>query len=205
MKKKHKWTSEQIEYLSSIYAGRSRQDSTDMFNAKYNTDLSFRAVGEQMRRHGVRNYMEGHKSRLAKGHTPWNKGIPFSPAGSEKGWFKPNQKPFNNRQVGDERFEQGYWWVKVDDNGKWALKHREVWKNHYGVVLEGSESILFKDGDSSNLDIDNLFCVPRHVVRLVSQDDMKQDDPQLNYLIHKAFEVESKARTMQRKLKKGEN
>lgn len=56
--------------------------------------------------------------------------------------------------IGYERIDSlGYVMVKLADN-KWKLKHREVWKAHYGKYP--TQPIEFIDGTRTNCDISNL-------------------------------------------------
>lgn len=69
------------------------------------------------------------------------------------------------RPVGSERKDyDGFYKVKVgvDESGKpiWKRKHIVIWEEANGPIPEGYV-IMFKDGDRSNLDLDNLVCVPR--------------------------------------------
>lgn len=203
MRKLFRWTDENIEFLTSIYHGRTRQESTNLFNDKFGTAVSVRSVGEQMRRRGIRNGMQGYASRFSNGQKAWNKGIEHRPHGSEKGWFKKGEMSKKVVPVGHERWEQGWVWMKIAMPSEWVLKHRYLYEQHHNVKLEKNQVVLFKDEDRSNFDIDNLFMTDLSVSRSVSVQGLKKDDPQLNYLMHKVVEVEIKTKRMEKKQKEG--
>ena len=67
------------------------------------------------------------------------------------------------KNIGSERWDDGYWWVKVNDsrNGKrknWKQKHRYIWEQYYGAIPKGHR-VIFLDGNKNNFDINNLACV----------------------------------------------
>lgn len=83
----------------------------------------------------------------------------------------PGKFAFKWRQlpIGTERIFEGYTWVKVSNNiGRrgshdayklnWKLKHQIVWEDHHGRIPDGCQ-IIFLDGDKSNFNIDNLYCI----------------------------------------------
>jgi len=53
--KSHRYTLEQIKYLKKIYKGRPVQETTDMFNKKFRTKLSYDNLRCFAQRHGMKN------------------------------------------------------------------------------------------------------------------------------------------------------
>lgn len=80
----------------------------------------------------------------------------------KKTMFKKGQKPQNYQKVGTERLNKdGYIAVKVADPDVWKLKHRLVWEQHNGPIPKG-HNIQFKDKNTKNCDITNLYIISRH-------------------------------------------
>ncbi len=110
-------------------------------------------------------YTPPRRGCFEKGQQPWNKGIPFSPPGSEKGRFKPGQKPHTWQPIGSEReTKEGYLQRKMTDTGcpphDWVEVQRIVWEEHFGPIPDG-HVVLFKDGDKRNFDHQNLELISR--------------------------------------------
>ncbi len=111
------------------------------------------------------DYVPPRRGCFEKGQKPWNKGIPFNPSGSEKGRFKPGQKPHTWQPVGSERVtKEGYLQRKMTDTGypphDWVEVQRIVWEEHFGPIPDG-HVVLFKDGDKRNFDPANLELITR--------------------------------------------
>lgn len=85
------------------------------------------------------------------------------------------------KNIGSERWDNGYWWVKVNDsqNGKrknWKQKHRYIWEQYYGKIPP-RHRVIFLDEDKNNFDINNLACVPIEFQTPLSK--MKDTSPNL--------------------------
>lgn len=111
------------------------------------------------------------KGHFKKGLTPHNKGKKWEDYMSEesierakKGQFKKGQLPHNTKPEGYERFDKdGYTLVKTE--GKFVLKHRKIWEEHYGKIPKGY-IVVFKDNNRQNFDIENLECITNYEIRL---------------------------------------
>lgn len=107
----------------------------------------------------------GKAHRFPKGLTPWNKGKPHSPPGSEAGRFKPGNKPQTWVPVGTERVtKDGIRERKVADTREkavdWRPVHALLWEEHHGPVPDGY-FVVFENRDQSDIRIDNLLLVDR--------------------------------------------
>jgi len=107
----------------------------------------------------------GMASRYQPGHLPWNKGKKMSSetyAKTAPTMFKPGHKPINTREpdANSVRVSKGtaYHYTKVADSN-WQLTHRLMWQRAYGPIPK-YHVIRFKDGNTLNLDIQNLECIP---------------------------------------------
>jgi len=110
-------------------------------------------------------YTPPRRGCFEKGQQPWNKGIPFSPPGSEKGRFKPGQKPHTWQPIGSEReTKEGYLQRKMTDTGypphDWVEVQRIEWEKHFGPIPDG-HVVLFRDGDKRNFEPANLELISR--------------------------------------------
>jgi len=102
-----------------------------------------------------------------KGCIPWNKGVPT------------NIKPANIMSVGSKRVNvYGFTLIKILKTGDWAKdwvhEHRNLWELENGPVPKNCV-IMFKDGDKSNITIDNLKLVTRQDVTIANLPKELQD------------------------------
>ena len=74
--------------------------------------------------------------------------------------FKKGNIPSNHREVGEERTKDGYIEIKVAEPNKWELKHRVIYKKHFGEIPKGY-NIMFADKNKRNFNIDNLILVSK--------------------------------------------
>lgn len=99
-------------------------------------------------------------TRFKKGCIPHNKGIKMSSKWYEKAkhtFFKKGNVPANIKYDGHERIQvDGYTSIRV--NGKYVYKNRYLYEKSGNVIPDGYK-VVFKDGDKSNFDLDNLECI----------------------------------------------
>lgn len=122
-----------------------------------------RTASETMLRMGPR------PGQFEKGLVPWNKGR--GGYSVKTGWmhFKPGNKPPTWVPVGTERWTSPpksnpgaarYLKRKVADPNVWRFAHHIAWEQHHGPIPNGG-IVVFLDGDTANLAIDNLHCIDR--------------------------------------------
>lgn len=175
------FTDEQEQFLRENYKGLGNQALTDLMNETFGMSLIIGQIKAFKSRHKLDSGLTG---RFEKGQTSWNKGRKgWCPPGSEKGWFKKGNSPWNERQLGDERLEKGgYTYVKVEQKGtqwvRWRFKHRVIWEEHHGAIPEG-HVVVFKDQDKTNFDIDNLELVKREEMALMNKHNLFTHDQEL--------------------------
>ena len=106
------------------------------------------------------------KNLFKKGNVPPQKGKKgWNPPGSEKGWFKKGEKSLNWKPVGSERTNvDGYRERKVAETGyppkDWRPVHQLIWLEAGREIPKG-HLVVFRDGDKTNLVLDNLECISR--------------------------------------------
>lgn len=164
-----RYTSDEKEFLKKIIPGNSHRDIAALFNGRFTSGITLDQVKSFIKNNDLNT---GRTGRFVKGQVSWNKGKTwdeFMPADSQERsrstTFKNGNLPANHREIGDERISKdGYIEVKVamfrqrKANDCWVMKHRLIWEEANGPVPDGHK-VVFKDGDKTNLDVDNLMLV----------------------------------------------
>lgn len=168
---KHIWTPEEDAVLRERYAESDTHELARQLGTSYNSTyqrankLGLYKTHEFLSRtsSGPQN---GMSSRFKKGVTPFNKGMKEWQFRSKESiakcaatQFKPGQTPHNIYPIGFESVHaDGYTWVKLAEG--MVQKHVYLWQQHNGPIPEGM-MVVFRDGDKSNFDIDNLQLMNR--------------------------------------------
>lgn len=154
-----KYTDEMKQFILDNYKGRYNQELADLFNQKFNTNITSRTIKSYKANNKLNSGLTG---KFRKGQTPHNKGKKMPKEVYEKvkhTMFAKGNVPPNHRPVGSERISKdGYIEVKVAEPNKWRLKQRVVYEEAKGKISEGCP-IIFLDGNKRNFDIDNLRCI----------------------------------------------
>lgn len=155
MKKIHKYTNEQSQFIVNNAKGLGNEELKNIFNIQFNLELTKEQIKGFKSNHHVSSGLDG---RFKKGDIsiPWNKGT--------KGLTKSNKTSFkegniiNCKPIGTERIDNkdGYLYIKTEQPNKWQLKHRVIWEKAYGKIPKG-DKLVFKDGNRQNIDLDNLI------------------------------------------------
>ena len=175
----HIWTDDEKKYLAEIAYGKSREQIAELMSEKFGFPFTKGQIAGALSRNNISTGLTG---RFEKGNVPYNKGTKGL-SKSNSGSFKKGHKPRNWRPIGSERVNvDGYVEIKVKDDGhfkdRWALKHRVIYEKHHGAIPKGS-TVIFGDGDKSNLSIDNLILVTRSQLARLNQNHLIQDDVEL--------------------------
>ena len=149
------------QFILDNYKGRYNQELADLFNQKFNTNITSRTIKSYKANNKLNSGLTG---KFRKGQTPHNKGKKMPKEVYEKvkhTMFAKGNVPPNHRPDGSERISKdGYIEVKVAEPNKWRLKQRVVYEETKGKIPEGCP-IIFLDGNKRNFDIDNLRCITR--------------------------------------------
>ena len=78
--------------------------------------------------------------------------------------YKTGHKPWqtkSNGAISVRKDKNGhiYKYIRISES-RWEMLSRHVWKKHHGAIPAG-HNIQFKDGDSLNCDISNLYLISR--------------------------------------------
>lgn len=183
---------EQIEYIKEHYL------DTPVKRIALEIGRSSCYVYAEMKRQDLAIPKEIMKDRkragqFKKGQEPPNKGKKqhefMSPEAIEKTKatrFQKGNRPHNTRAdfALSIRKSKGrpYYWIRVALS-KWVLLHRYLWELHYGEIEKGM-NIQFKDGDSLNCNIENLYAIDRKYQLTVNNKGGKKLPYETKALIH---------------------
>jgi hypothetical protein len=204
MKKKqwaprHRYTSEEKEFLKKIVKGRSYKEITTLFNECFGADLTFSQIEGAMDYLGLHNGKHRH-------YTPDN--IQFLKENITGRCYAELTKLFNehfgltvsqkkithicdfyglynrrkdaqNRPIGSERLNRnGYVDVKIAFPSVWKPKHYVVWEKEYGKIPNGY-MLMFADSNRSNCSLDNLLQVSYQELSRMNRFGLISSDPEL--------------------------
>lgn len=133
------WSDEYDEWLKANIDSHSRKSLTDAFNEHFNTHMNEDSIKVRCNKKlGLR--FSDNKERLSKlkseGHAP----------------------------VGNVIItKQGYCLIKGEDN-KYHSAGKYLYEREHGNIPKGAQ-IVFLDGDTKNLSLDNIYCVSGKVAR----------------------------------------
>ena len=174
-KPQHKWSQEEKQYLASIVKGKTYKELVTLMNEKFDYEFSSQQIEGALRRYNLKT---GNTGQFKKYQEPWNKGLKGY-IGANKTSFKKGTIPPNYKSVGSERVTRdGYTEVKIKDPNKWELKHRHIYKKHYGEIPSGY-NVIFADKNISNFDIDNLILVSKAEMLMLNREKLIFEDKEL--------------------------
>ena len=155
------WTDDMREFVIENYEGLTTSKLQKLVNEKFNLNLTNQQVRAFKQRQRLAS---GVNTQFGEGHVPANKGtVGIYNVGGNATSFKKGVRAANYLPIGTERLSaDGYWRVKVQDEGawdeRWRIKHRIDWEAVNGLIPAGHR-LLFIDNDRSNCQLDNLRLV----------------------------------------------
>lgn len=156
------YPAEVADFIQENYTGTSYAEMAVKLKEVFGREYTQRQIMGYYKNHKLNSGLTGH---FEKGHIPKNKGEKgYIAPGSEKGWFKEGNKPWDTVPVGTVVTKSdGYLWKKIDDKpGTWRQNWRQfhilIWEEANGPIPEGYR-IIFKDKDKRNCTLGNLAMV----------------------------------------------
>lgn len=173
------WSPEEDAALRRIYPSKTAEECARWIGRSAN------AIHDRAHKLGLRKSREwiaeqsrlrmldpNHPARQAQfraGQTAWNKDMKGLQLGGEAGWFKPGTRQGRAAQLwqpigSDRRSKEGYLQRKISDTGctrrDFVPVHHLVWRMH-GRSIPPGHALVFRDGDKTNIDINNLELLTR--------------------------------------------
>jgi Mor family transcriptional regulator len=166
-----RWTQKDIDTLTELYPNTSTKELCKLLDRKIYAlygqvfKMKLKKSPEYLKKH-VHTIKPSVQHQFAKGHKVWNKGVKLGEDfGGKATQFSKGHKPHNWKPEGSIRTNvDGYKEIKVGK--KYVLLHRHIYVNEIGEI-QNDEVIRFKDGNKSNLDLNNLEKISReeHAIR----------------------------------------
>lgn len=174
----HKYTPEQLEFIRINIKKMTWKELTRLFNEKYGTNLSCKALAATGKRYGIKS---GRTGCFQKGNIPWNKGMKgWKAPRTERTQFRKGNIPQTYLPIGTEVVDSGgYVKVKIADPNKWEYKHRLIWEKHHGRPVPPGYAVIFGDGNNRNFDPENLLLVSRAQLVRMNQNGLIKNDAEL--------------------------
>ncbi|MBM5575800.1 HNH endonuclease signature motif containing protein [Deefgea sp. CFH1-16] len=167
------WSPAEVAQLRAIYPDRTAAQCAQVFGCSLQqiyskaTQLNI-GKSEAFKQDAISGRLKGQvgaATRFGAGHQPWNKGQKGLDLGGKETQFKKGQKPRNWQPIGSNRQRHdGELERKISDTGitrhDYVTIKELVWRMHDRTRPKGY-SLIFIDGDRSNIDINNLECLSR--------------------------------------------
>lgn len=178
------WPREVVEFIREHNAGLSVKDMTALLNDTFSGNWTEGQVRAFRKNHGLPS---GLDTRFKKGQIPWSAGrhieqICKSPEALERvrgTHYRKGHSPHNRVPVGTEIVREGYTWVKTGEPNHWKAKHRIVYEQAHGENLDRDDVIIFLDGDTQNMEPDNLAKISRSENSVINRWELRSTDPDL--------------------------
>lgn len=137
--KEEEYTDEQKKFVKYYGPGRSNSEFTEMFNDKFGTSKTEQQMSN------IKRYLKV-KSGTVGGIKKGSPGLRRLPTGTTK-------------------VRNGFTEIKVLQPDTWRLLHHLIWEEYNERPVPDDHIVVFKDGDRTNFDIENLLCVEKALTR----------------------------------------
>lgn len=169
-----RWSEAEKRLLAAIYPDRDNAYISEMLH-RSRPSVQNMAVKMGLRKSHAVYEAQHRKGQFKKGHVPFNRGKRWSQYLSEESQrsirrtcfrkgvlnrHSPTLRPAGYECVRHDKSGRDYVWVKPSDGRRMMPKHQWVWERHNGPVPKGW-NVQFRDGDTLNCDISNLYVIRR--------------------------------------------
>lgn len=161
-----KYLKEHEDFLRK-HEATPRKELTELFNDKFKTEVSHKALGQKCIKLGL---ICPNNGRFKKGSIPINKGKKGLTKANITS-FSPGNRPMQTKKVGSistRKDKNGnlYMHIKIAEPNKWQMLHVYIYEHKHGKIPKG-HCVIFKDKNTLNTRLDNLMLVTRdELVRL---------------------------------------
>lgn len=171
-------------FFEEYIPGHHYNEIVAEFERRFNIQITQEQVHSYTRNHKIKT---GFTGQYKKGNVPSNKGKTWDDYLTKEQQerarttnFKKGSRPHNYVPVGSEALTTGdqYVKVKIAEPNIWELKHKLVWREHFGEIPPGMV-IAFRDGNRQNCSIENLRLVSKraltHICRFSNTEGKARD------------------------------
>lgn len=158
----HRYTQEEDLWLAEHANTVPYSKLTRLFNARFNTNLSKRALDL---------------------HCRYSLGI-YSNNPNE---FN-NRIAWNKLPIGSETLDKRTGTVLIKTEDGWVSKARHIYEQIYGSIPENHQ-VIFLDANRQNFDIDNLYCIPTKYMVLMNRNNWCTESRELTLTAIKYCEL----------------
>ena len=146
-----------------------RKELAELFNAKFNVQVSSNGLEQKCRKIGL---VCPNNGRFKKGCVPANKGTKGIMKATKTS-FKKGHIPQNTRKarsISTRKAKNGnyYMHIKIAEPNKWQMLHVYIWETKHGKIPKGY-CVIFKDKNTLNTRLDNLMLVSRAELARLNQ------------------------------------
>jgi hypothetical protein len=166
------WTEAEIAWLHAHTRGLTLAQIRAALARVFGTDHALPAIRAALNNRGIST---GVDTRIRPGQVPWNKGR-TGYIGANRTSFAPGNQPVTTKPLGTlRRNSDGYLEIKIAEPNPWTgaatrykALHVVVWERAHGPVPP-HHAVLFVDSDKDNTALENLRCVHRGVLGILSK------------------------------------
>lgn len=157
------------EIFLKKHGATPRKELAGLFNGKFNTEISHKALSQKCRKLGL---VCPNNGCFKKGSIPVNKGK-RGIMKANKTSFRPGNIPKQTKRVGTiskikDKNGSLYMYIKIAEPNKWRMLHLYIYEHKHGKVPEG-HCVIFKDKNTLNTRLDNLMLVSRAELARLNQ------------------------------------
>jgi hypothetical protein len=191
-----KYTEDQVAFLIQNCTGRLMPELTQMYNDRFKTNKSVSELRSFLKNRRINS---GVDTKFKNGQKSWNKGTKGLTQ-RNRTTFKKGNIPANVVPLGTERIDtrDGSILIKIKEKNPYTgaptrFKHKSVvvWERANGPVPKDM-AIIFKDGDKTNCNLDNLVLVTKAELLRLNQHGYKYFPEQIKPSVLALAKLETK-------------